>query len=109
MVYDEGLAQQIRDLLSDKPGYSEKKMFGGLCFLVNGNMVCGVTTNQVMLRIGKDNYESVLSKPHITEMDFTGRPMRGMVYIDESGSQDESVVIDWVNFAYDFAFSLPPK
>ncbi len=109
MVYDEGLAQQIRDELSDRPGYSEKKMFGGLCFLVNGNMACGVTTNKVMLRIGKENYEEVMSKPHMTEMDFTGKPMRGMVYIDEEGSNDEDIVRKWVDYTYDYAFSLPPK
>jgi len=109
MVYDEGLAQQIRDELSDRHGYSEKHMFGGLAFLINGNMACGVTTDQVMLRIGKENYEEALSQPHITKMDFTGKEMRGLVYIDEEGSHNEDVVKEWVNFAYDFAFSLPSK
>ena len=109
MPYDEGIAEVVRQQLQDKVGYSEKKMFGGLCFLINGNMAGGIVDNRVMVRIGKDAYEDALLQEYVTEMDFNGRPMRGMIYIDEEGSQKEKIINEWIAMGYEFANSLPPK
>jgi hypothetical protein len=109
MAYDESLAARVRTVLPDRPDLSEKKMFGGLCFLLGGNMCCGITGDQLMLRIGAEAYESALSRPHAREMDFTGRAMKGMVYVDADGISTEEDLADWVGIAVGFAGSLPPK
>ena len=109
MVYDEGLAELVREKLEDQVGYSEKKMFGGLCFMLHGNMICGIVKNQLMARVAKESYESVLQEPHVMEMDFTGRPLRGLIYIDEDGSNDEEVLEEWVRRSLENARTLPPK
>ena len=109
MAYDEGLAQRIRDVLDDREGASEKKMFGGLCFLLNGNMSCGVVGSELMVRVGPDAYEDALAEPHARKMDFTGRPMRGMVYVAEQGVEDDSDLASWIDRGAHFAGSLAPK
>ena len=80
MAYDEGLAQRVREVLAERSDLSERKMFGGLCFLVNGNMCCGVVRDELMVRVGPDAYDESLSLPHARKMDITGRPMKGFVY-----------------------------
>ena len=109
MAYDEGLAQRIRDLLDDRDDVSERKMFGGLCFMVGGNMSCGVVGDELMLRVGKDGYEEFLTLPHVREMDFTGKPMRGMLYVGTKGIDDDGDLSDWVGRGVAFASSLPAK
>ena len=109
MAYDEGLAQRIRDLLDDREDVTERKMFGGLCFMVGGNMSCGVVGEELMLRAGKEGYEEFLTLPHAREMDFTGKPMRGMLYVGTKGIDDDSDLEAWVLRGVDFASSLPPK
>ncbi len=84
MAYDEGLAQRIREALDDRPGIAERKMFGGLCFTLNGNMACGVTGDELMVRVGPDKHAEALERPHARKMDFTGRPMKGLVAGDFS-------------------------
>ncbi len=74
MAYDEGLAQRIRKALDDRPGIAERKMFGGLCFGLNGNMACGVTGDELMVRVGPDGHADALKRPHACKRDFTGRP-----------------------------------
>jgi hypothetical protein len=109
MAYDETLASRVREVLPDRSDLTEKKMFGGLCFLIGGNMCCGITRDQLMLRVGPDAYESSLSRPHAREMDFTGRALRGMVYVDAVGIVTEEDLADWVGIAVGFAGSLPAK
>jgi TfoX/Sxy family transcriptional regulator of competence genes len=109
MAYDEGLAQRVRERLTGQPGLSEKKMFGGLCFLLGGNMCCGIVGEELMLRVGKEAYEITLARPHAREMDFTGRAMRGMVYVGNEGLADDSDLAAWLAPATSFAGSLPPK
>ena len=87
MAYDERLAQRVREELADRPGYAEKKMFGGLCFLLRGNMCCGVGKDGLMVRVGPEQYESALADDHARQMDFTGRPMKGFVFV-HPGPQD---------------------
>ena len=109
MAYDEGLAQRVREALSDRTDLTEKKMFGGLCFLLGGNMCCGIVGDELMLRVGPDAYPVVLARPHAREMDFTGRALRGMVYVDTDGIADDAELAEWVDFGVTFAGNLPAK
>lgn len=108
MAYDERLADRIRDVLLGEDGVSERKMFGGIAFMVNGNMVCGVVGDDLMLRIGADAADEALDRPHVRPMDFTGRPMTGMVYVEPDGVRGVALR-NWVGKAVAFAGSLPPK
>ena len=107
MAYDEGLAQRVRELCGD--GLDEKKMFGGLGFFDRGNMAFGVMGDVLMVRVGPQSYESALSQPHVREMDFTGRPMRGMIYVDPPGIEDDDDLQGWLEKGLKFTSSLPAK
>ena len=109
MAYDETLAERVREVLADEPGSDEKKMFGGLCFLLNGNMCCGVVGDELMIRVGPDGYEDALAQPNAREMDFTGRSMKGMVYVDAGGIAEDDDLASWVGRGIDFAGNLPLK
>ena len=109
MAYDEGLAQRVREGLAERSDLSEKKMFGGLCFLLGGNMCCGIVGEELMLRVGPDAYDDALGRPHAREMDFTGRALRGMVYVGVDGIEDDAALTEWLALAVAFAGSLPPK
>jgi len=109
MVYDEGLAERIREMLGNHPGLSEKKMFGGLCLLINGNMVCGVTNEDLMVRVGPEGYQEALAEIYSRPMDFTGKPLRGFVYVDPEGLEEDRDLKEWVDRGVAFAESLPPK
>ena len=109
MAYDEGLAQRVREELADTPALTEKKMFGGLCFLVGGNMACGIVGEELMVRVGPDAYEECLARPNAREMDFTGRSLRGMVYVSAEGVAEDADLSHWTGRGAGFAGSLPPK
>jgi hypothetical protein len=110
MAVSELLADRVRTLLTGEPGLSERKMFGGLCFMINGNMACGITgKNDLMLRVGPDAYEAALAHPDTRPMDFTGRPMKGMVFVDPDACPDAEDLAAWLERALSFARSLPAK
>jgi TfoX/Sxy family transcriptional regulator of competence genes len=109
MAYDEKLAQRIREVLERRRGISEKKMFGGLAFLVNGHMACGVQGDDLMVRVGPDDYESALRKTGARPMDFTGRPLKGMVYVGPRGHRRAASLRAWVEQGLSYVRSLPPK
>jgi TfoX/Sxy family transcriptional regulator of competence genes len=109
MAFDEGLAQRIREVLEDRSDVVEKKMFGGLAFLLSGNMCCGVVQHELMVRVGPDAYDAALRETHAREMDFTGRPMRGLVYVAEKGFESDDDLRDWMGRGVAFAGSLPAK
>jgi TfoX/Sxy family transcriptional regulator of competence genes len=109
MAYDEGLAQRIREYLSDATAVEEKRMFGGLCFMVSGHMCCGIVDDTLMARVGPDNYDASLAEPHVREMDFTGKPMKGMIYVTPTGIADDDELGRWVDTCVAFVRSLPPK
>jgi TfoX/Sxy family transcriptional regulator of competence genes len=109
MSYDEGLAERIRDALADRSDVSERKMFGGLAFLLNGNMCVGVVGDELMVRVGPDAYGEAVRRPHARKMDFTGRPMKGFVYVGCEGLESDADLRRWVARGIDFARSLPPK
>jgi TfoX/Sxy family transcriptional regulator of competence genes len=109
MPYDDGLAQRIREVLDEQPRVSEKQMFGGLAFLIGGNMCAGVVADELMVRVGPDQYEEALARPHAREMDFTGRPMRGLVYVAAEGFESDDDLHEWIARGVRFASSLPVK
>ncbi len=107
MAYDEGLAQRIREVLEDRADLSEKKMFGGLAFLLGGNMCVGVLKSELMVRVGPDRHEEAVRQPHARRMDFTGRPMKGFVYVACDGFESDADLRRWVARGVRFAGSLP--
>ena len=109
MAYDEALADRIGIILKDQANVVGKKMFGGIAFMVSGNMCCGVVKDTLMLRVGAENYESLLSLPHAREMDFTGKSMKGMIYVDPEGLETEEELKTWVERALEFVLSVPAK
>jgi len=106
----EELADRIRSALMDDPNISEKKMFGGVCFMLNGNMLCGpVKSGDLMLRVGKEQEAEALSKPGCREMDFTGKPMKGFVFVAADEIQSGQELLKWIAMAVRFVGNLPPK
>ncbi len=109
MAYDERLAKRIRRLLKRRKGFSERKMFGGICFMLHGNMCCGVVKSDLMLRLGPQRAPQALNEPHTRKMDFTKRPMKSMIFVEPAGCDDGEDLKHWVHQATAFASSLPPK
>ena len=109
MVYNKDLAQKIRDVLREEPGFIEKHMFGGIGFMIHGNMACGVNKDDLIVRVGPDQYEDALAEAHTRVFDMTGRPMRGWIVVTSKGYEASSDLKDWVDRGITFAKSLPPK
>ena len=109
MVYDEELAARVRVMLADRLDVREQKMFGGIAFMLRGNMCCGVHTEELILRVGPDQHEEALSQAHVRPMDFTGRPMRGFVVVDPGGYHEDKDLSRWIQQALEFVLTLPPK
>ena len=109
MAYNEDVAERLRKVLARRKGVSERKMFGGLAFLMNGNMCCGVVDKNIVLRLGKDGAEKALRERHTREMDFTGTPMASMVFLRPAGYKNEEDLRAWVKRAVDFTRTLPAK
>jgi TfoX/Sxy family transcriptional regulator of competence genes len=109
MAYDEAVAGRIRKALAGATNVVEKRMFGGIAFMVRGNMCCGVIGDRLMLRVGPGGYEAALSQPHARPMDFTGRPMKGMVYVEPAGFASPGDLKAWIRKAMAFTLSLPAK
>ncbi|MGE0310069.1 MAG: TfoX/Sxy family protein [Lautropia sp.] len=109
MAYDESLAHRIRTLLSDDAAVSEKKMFGGLAFLHRGLMFVGVSGDKLMARVGKPQYRDSLARAHVREMDFTGRPMQGYVYVEPPGIATDLELGFWLQRCRTFVQTLPPR
>lgn len=108
MAYDEQLATRIRILLADRPDVSERKMFGGLTFMISGNMCCGVHGDELIVRLGPDGEEGALARPHARPMDLTGRRMRGFITVRPAGFAARRLN-RWVREAVARAESLPAK
>lgn len=107
MTFDDALAERLRSELHGTPGLTEKKMFGGLAFLVNGNMCAGIVGDELMVRVGPEVYAAALARPYAREMDFTGRPLRGFVYVAPAGFRDRRALRAWLDRGLAFAASLP--
>ena len=109
MAYDEGLAERLRNTLRTQQGISERKMFGGLAFMSRGYMFIGIARDALMARVGPEYYLEALSRPHVRVMDFTGKPMKGYVFVDPPGFERDSDLSDWVMRSHRFVQSLPMK
>ena len=109
MAYDTGLAEILRTALQDTDGITEKKMFGGLCFLLNGNMLCGVHKDGGMFRVGKAREGEALMVPGAAPLSFTGRKMGGMVEMHDTAMADDQAREALMALALSFAKTLPPK
>jgi hypothetical protein len=109
VAYDEALAERIREILADIDGkITERKMFGGLAFMLNGHMFTGVVGDELMLRLGEAGAEAALRREHVREMDFTGRPMKAMIFVEPAGLAGRALG-DWVASAAAFVLTLAPK
>ena len=109
MAYDETLAHRIRYALADDRAVTEKKMFGGIAFLHRGLMFVGVSNASLMARVGKANYADSLGRKHVREMDFTGKPMQGYVFVDSPGIRTDEQLHFWLQRCKEFVATLPPK
>ena len=109
MAYDEQLAEQVHQVLVAQSGVVQKRMFGGLAFMVNGNMSVGIDRDRLMVRVGPEGYEEALVRPHCQPMDMTGRPMRGFVMVGATGISTDEELEEWVRMGVQFAMSLPKK
>lgn len=108
-MYDRGLAQRVREVLVERPGISERAMFGGLAFLVDGKMFVGIRNSSLMARVGPERHQDALAMPGVRVMDFTGRPMKGYVYIDLPAIAADQDLKAWVLWCVEFVAKLPRK
>lgn len=109
MAYDARLAERVKTLIEKRPGFSEKKMFGGIAFMIRGNMCCGVVRNDLMIRLTPEQVVDGLQQPHTRPMDFSGKPMKSMLYVGPAGVDAEDDLEKWVRAAVRFVLTLPPK
>jgi TfoX/Sxy family transcriptional regulator of competence genes len=109
MAWDEQLAGRIRSVVAGRDDIDERPMFGGLCLLAHGNMFAGVQNESLMLRVGPDCYDEALGRQHARLMDFTGRPLRGYVYVDPPGIATEAQLREWLELSLAFVDTLPAK
>src|SRR5262245_52307659 len=107
MAFDGSLAARIRDALARKKGVEEKKMFGGIGFLLHGNLLVGVWKDSLIVRLGPDEGEVALREPHVREFDITGRAMKGWVLVGPGGVEDDDQLTDWIGRATRFVRALP--
>ncbi len=109
MPYDEMLAERIRTILHRRKAITERKMFGGLAFMAGGNMACGIVGDELMVRVGPKAYDDALGQAHARPMDFTGKPLKGMVYVGTKGFRTDEGLKAWIDRGMKFARSLPAK
>lgn len=109
MAYDEKLAERLSGIFAKKKNVVEKMMFGGIAYMYNDHMCVGIVDDMLMVRVGPDKYETALSQKHVMPMDFTGKPMKGYVYVEPEGFITDSDLVKWVNLGTAFVSTLPPK
>jgi hypothetical protein len=109
MAYDAGLAQRVREILEEQLGINEKKMFGGVCYLLYGNMACGILDDNLIVRVGPEKYDDFLKLPNTRKFDITGKAMKGWVMVSYNGHKSDKDLLAWVQRGVNFALSLPPK
>lgn len=106
MAYDGRLAERVRAALGDRDGLREQKMFGGIAFMVGDKMCVGVTNGDLMVRLGADDHDGALKRPHARPMDFTGRPMKGFLFVGAEGVKTKRQVQAWVDRALAYRVTL---
>jgi TfoX N-terminal domain len=109
MAYDEKLAERIRLSLKSKRGVVEKKMFGGVGFMVRGNMACGVNKQDLIVRVSEADFEDAMKQKHVRIFDTMGKPMKGWLLVAPGGCSSDAALRSWIDMGIAFATSLPPK
>jgi hypothetical protein len=109
MAFDDSLAARIRDALAGRRNVEEKKMFGCICFFINGNALAGVWKDRLIARLGPDEGEASLREPHVRQFDITAKPMRNWIAVEPEGVQDDGQLKDWIERAIKFVRTLPKK
>jgi len=109
VAFNQDVAERLREVFGAHPGLTEKKMFGGLSFLVNGNMCCGVIGDELVVRVDPNSVGEALARPGARPMDFTGRPMKGWVMVAPAGFATTEELTSWVELALKYVEGLPPK
>jgi TfoX/Sxy family transcriptional regulator of competence genes len=109
MAYDEKLAGRVRKLLAKRKAIAEKKVFGGVAFLLNGNICCGVHGQELIVRLNPQETDQSLARPHTRVFDMTGRPIKGWILVEPAGLAREDALAKWVRVGVDYAASLPAK
>ena len=106
MAYSEALASRVREALARNKGVEEKRMMGGLGFMIGGHMALGIVGEELMVRVGPDGYQRALARVHAREMDFTGRSIKGFVFVEPAGTRTKRSLASWIAPAVAFAKSL---
>jgi len=109
MAFDEGVAERLRSIFAGHADIVEKQMFGGLAFMHAGNMCCGIIGDVLMARVGPTAYAEALKQPYVREMDFTGKAMKGFVYVDPAGFSEDDDLLRWIHLCQAFTATLPEK
>ena len=109
MAYDENLAQRLRTILRRRKAVTEKKMFGGVAFMVQGHMCCGIVKDMLLVRVGAEQNDFALAQPHARPMDFTGKPMKGFIYVEPKGCATDAALKAWVDRGLAYIKTLPPE
>jgi TfoX/Sxy family transcriptional regulator of competence genes len=109
MAYDETLAERVRDVLAAHSEVTEREMFGGIAFMLAGNMAVGIVGEDLMVRLDPEDAAKALAEPHARPMDFTGKPAKNMVFVDGEGTASDADLATWVEAGAAHALSLPPK
>ena len=109
MAYDEELQLRIQRVVAGRVGVTEKKMFGGVCFLLDGKMFCGIVKDEMMVRVGPLAHEAALAEPHVRPMDFTGKPMAGYIYVEPEGLATDKALKRWVEAGLKFVVTVEKK
>jgi TfoX/Sxy family transcriptional regulator of competence genes len=109
MAYDETLAERVRNTLRNQRGVTERKMFGGIAFMLHGHMFVGILSDSLMARVGPERYENALAKKGVRKMDFTGKPMRGYVFVGPKALRSDADLKRWVDRCVEFVATLPAK
>jgi hypothetical protein len=109
MAYNTGLADDIRARLGSRPDLSEREMFGGIAFMIHGNMAVGVTGNELMVRVGRDAHDEAVARPGARTFDMSARPMRGWLVVRPDGIADDDALNAWIDQGVAYAVGLPPK
>jgi len=109
MAFSESLAARVRDMVTRQKGIAEKKMFGSLCFLLNGNLLVGVWKDSLIVRLGPEQADRALLKPHVKKFDVTGKPMKNWILVEPDGVENDEQLKNWLEAAEKFVGSLPKK
>lgn len=109
MAYNEKLGSRITKLLQSQKGIVEKKMFGGIAYMMKNKMFCGIIKNDLMVRVLDNKFDELLKKPHAREMDFANRPMKGFLYVSPDGIKTDKQLMKWIEFGIEYVLNSPPK